>query len=79
MLVKVSKGLQITIPSGYRKLLGLRVGSKVELVKREDTLIIKPVGDDLVKLFDEAKRLKPKHRLSARQMDEVVENEILGQ
>ncbi|MBI2141152.1 AbrB/MazE/SpoVT family DNA-binding domain-containing protein [Candidatus Woesearchaeota archaeon] len=79
MIVTVSKGQQITIPSRYRKDLNLRIGSKVELVKRRSEIIIKPIGEDLGKLFEQAKKLKPKYRLTARQMDELVENEILGQ
>ena len=79
MIVTVSKGQQITIPSQYRKDLNLRVGSKVELVKHGSRIIIRPVGEDLGKLFEQAKKLKPKYRLTARQMDELVENEVLGQ
>lgn len=79
LIVTVSKGQQITIPSQYRKDLKLKVGSKLELVKQGEKILIKPVGEDLSKLFEQAKRLKPKYRLSAKQMDELVEHEILRQ
>lgn len=78
MIITVSKGQQITIPSGYRKEFGWQVGSKVELTKEGNKIIIKPIGEDLQKLFEQAKSLKPKFRLTAKQMDEVVEHEILG-
>jgi len=78
MIVTVSKGQQITIPAGFRKDLNLKIGSKVELIKKQNEIIIKPVGEDLIKLFDDAKKIKPKHKLTAKQMDELIENEILG-
>ena len=33
ILVTISKGQQITIPSEYRDYLNLKIGSKVELIK----------------------------------------------
>ena len=78
MIVTISKGLQITIPSEIRNELGLEIGSKVELEKRANKIIIKPIEDDLERLFEEAKRIKPKHKLSAKDMDKMVEDEILG-
>ena len=78
MIVTISKGLQITIPSEIRNELGLEIGSKVELEKRGNKIIIKPIEDDLERLFEEAKRIKPKHKLSAKDMDKMVEDEILG-
>ena len=79
MIITVSKGQQITIPSEYRKMLSLRVGSKLELKREGNKIIIKPIDEDLGKLFDEAKKLRPKYMLTAKQMDEVVEREILRQ
>ena len=78
MIVTISKGQQITIPSQYRRELSLRVGSRVELTKVRNKIIIKPISEDLQKLFKEAKSLKPKFRFTAKQMDEVVEHEISG-
>lgn len=77
MIVTISKGKQITIPSKYRKELHLKVGSKVEMEKKGNKIIIKPIDEDLHKLFAEAKNVKPKHKLNARQMDKLIENEIL--
>lgn len=78
MIIKVSKGQQITIPSEYRKEFGWQVGSNVELTKEGNKIVIKPIGEDLQKLFKQAKSLKPKFKLTAKQMDEAVEREILG-
>ena len=36
-----------------------------------------PAEEDLQKLFEEAKSIKPKRKLNAKQMDSLVENEIL--
>ncbi|MBI3052259.1 AbrB/MazE/SpoVT family DNA-binding domain-containing protein [Candidatus Woesearchaeota archaeon] len=79
MIVPVSKGQQITIPSKYRKLFGLKRGSKVELIKKGDRLIIMPIKEDMETIFGEAMKLKPMHGMTAKQMDELVEHEILGQ
>ena len=32
--------------------------------------------EDLNKVFEEVKNMKPKHNLTAKQMDELVENEF---
>jgi len=79
VIVTISKGQQITIPADMRKDLNLRVGSRVELVKKKNEIIIRPIGEDLEKLFEEAKNIKPKHGLTAEQMDQLIEDEILRQ
>ena len=73
MIVTISKGQQITIPAEMRKELKLKIGSKVEMVKGKNEIIIKPIEGDLEKLFEEAKNIKPKHNLTAKQMDELNE------
>ena len=73
MIVTISKGQQITIPAEMRKELKLKIGSKVEMVKGKNEIIIKPIDGDLEKLFEEAKNIKPKHNLTAEQMDELNE------
>lgn len=79
MLVEISKGKQITIPAKYRKKLHLKAGSRVDIESRGNKIIIMPIEEDMEKLFAEAKNVKPKHKLTAKQMDELVENEVLGQ
>ena len=79
MIVTISKGQQITIPSKMRKDLNLKIGSKLEVVKRKNEIVIRPIGEDLEKLFEEAKKIVPKHKLTAEQMDQWVEDEILRQ
>lgn len=79
MIVRVSKGQQITIPADYRKDLNLREGSNLEMIRRGDRMIIQPIGEDLEQLFREALTIKPKRKLTAEQMDELIENEVLRQ
>ena len=78
MIIPISKGQQITIPSKYRKLFNMTRGSKVELLKKGNKLIIQPVGEDLSGLFGRAMSIRPKRGMTAKQMDGLVENEILG-
>ena len=69
MIITISKGQQITIPSSFRKELDLHVGSKIELEQKNKSLIITPIDENLDSLFAKAKKIKPKHKLSAKQMD----------
>jgi len=73
MIVEMSKGRQITIPAEIRNALDLTTGSKLEVLKRENEIILRPIGEDLDKIFKEAKRIKPKHNLNPKQMDELNE------
>jgi len=73
MIVEMSKGKQITIPAEIRNQFDLGIGSKLELFSKRKEIILKPVGDELDKLLDEAKNVKPKHNMTAEQMDELNE------
>ena len=73
MIIEVSKGRQITIPVEIRDEFGLDTGSKLEIIKRNKEIILKPVGDELDKLFSNAKNIKPKHKLNPEEMDELNE------
>lgn len=79
MITKLTSGLQITIPAEARKLLGITPNSLLEIVidKKEGKLILTTLKEDLDDLFEQAKKIKPKHKLTAKQMDELVEHEIL--
>ena len=79
IIVTISKGQQITIPAEMRKEFDLKAGSKVEVIKRKKEIVIKPIEEDLDKIFEEAKNIKPKHNLTAEQMDKLIEDEILRQ
>ena len=78
MLVSISKGQQVTIPSKIRKRFKLDIGTRVEIIEEKDKIIIKPIDDDIESLFKEARKKKPKLNLSAKQMDKMVEDEVLG-
>ncbi|MBI2140656.1 hypothetical protein HYU14_07060 [Candidatus Woesearchaeota archaeon] len=36
---------------------------------KDKEIVLRPIGDDLKKLFDEAIRLNPKHKLTPKEMD----------
>tara|TARA_Y100000034_G_scaffold109144_1_gene140115 strand:+ start:13 stop:258 length:246 start_codon:yes stop_codon:yes gene_type:complete len=73
MIVTISKGQQITIPSSIRDELGLGIGSRVDISQKGKEIIITAVGEDLETLFAKAKKCKPKHHLSAQDMDTLNE------
>ena len=73
MIVELSKGRQITIPVNIRNEFNLDAGSKLEILKKNDEIILRPVGADLDKIFKNAKNIKPKHNLDAEQMDKLNE------
>lgn len=73
MIVTVSKGQQITIPATMREMLGIDVGSKVDVEYEEGRIVINPVGEELEEFFKLAKKFKPKYDLTAEQMDEINE------
>lgn len=76
MIVAISKGQQITIPSDMRADLGLGVGSKVDVEEEDGKIIITPIGKDLESLFEKAKKIKPKKHLTAKEMDNLTERMI---
>ena len=73
MIVEMSKGKQITIPAEIRHRFDLGIGSKLEIFSKKKEIVLKPVGDELDKLLDGARNVKPKHNLTAKQMDELNE------
>jgi AbrB family looped-hinge helix DNA binding protein len=77
MIITISKGQQITIPSQVREALKLNVGTRLELEQKGKSLVLKPLDEDLEQLFKEAKKTKPKHNWSAEHMDKVIEDELL--
>ena len=73
MIVEMSKGKQITIPAEIRNRFDLGIGSKLEVLSKRDEIVLKPLGDDLDKMFRQAAKMKPRHNLTAEQMDELNE------
>jgi len=73
MIVEITKGRQITIPAKIRKEFELRTGSKLDIIKRNKEIVLKPLGNDLENLFKNAEKIKPKHNLTPKQMDELNE------
>ena len=71
MIIEMSKGRQITIPVEIRNEFDLNTGSKFELIKRKNEIILKILGDNLDDLLNNAKNIKPKHKLDAEEMDKL--------
>lgn len=74
MIVEMSKGKQITIPAEIRNQFDLDAGSRLEIARRRNEIVLKPIGDDLQEMFSDAAKRKPKHNLTAKQMDELNES-----
>ena len=75
MITKISKGLQVTIPVAIRNNLGLEVGSRLEITEGDGKIILEPIAknDDLEKMFERTKNIKPKYKMTAEEMDEYNE------
>ena len=73
MIVEMSKGKQITIPADIRREFELVTGSKLEIEKKQDKIILRPIGNELDSMFRAAKSARPKHNLTPKQMDELNE------
>lgn len=73
MIATLSKGQQITIPASIRETLGLDIGSRLEIEQTGNKIILKPLGEDIETIFSHAKKIKPKQKLTAQQMDELNE------
>lgn len=72
MIVELSKGRQVTIPAKIRNELALKAGSKLEIVRRGNHIILQ-AAEDLDTFFQKARQVKPKRSLTAKQMDELNE------
>ncbi len=73
MIVEMSKGRQITIPAELRNEFELVTGSKLEITKKGSRIILKPIKENLHKMFKKSDKIKPKFNLNAKQMDELNE------
>ncbi len=76
MITAISKGLQLTIPADWRKELDLKAGTRVEMEKEGNTIVIRPIDADLKKAFEEAKHRKPRYGLTAEEMDKMFDEEL---
>ena len=76
MIISISKGYQLTIPAELRNELDITAGSRVDVTKIKNRIIIRPMQSDIDDIFQESKRIKPRHNLTAKQMDSLIENAI---
>ncbi len=72
--ISFSKGSQITIPAKYRKILGIKQGSKLDIELKENQLVLTPHHElELSSLFAEVDKIlehKKEVRKSAEQLRE---------
>ncbi|MEK6964570.1 MAG: AbrB/MazE/SpoVT family DNA-binding domain-containing protein [Nanoarchaeota archaeon] len=76
MLTTISKGSQVTIPAAWRKELDLKAGTRVEMEKEGNSIVIRPMDAGLKRAFEEAKHRKPKYGMTAEEMDKVFDEEL---
>lgn len=69
---KVTSKGQITIPTNIRNNLNIPVGSKIELIEKDNYIIIVPINHTLSKLRQSLP--KPNTSLSCDEMDNVIRN-----
>jgi AbrB family looped-hinge helix DNA binding protein len=77
MIIKISKGYQITIPAKVRRKFGLGIGTPIDIEERGTEIIVKPLGkqakEGLKELFRESDKYKS--NLTPEQL-EKMENDI---
>ena len=73
MLVTMTKGKQVTIPAKVRKSQGITDASRFGMIARRGEIVIRPLGDELERVFRLSDNIKPRHKLSEKQMDELNE------
>ncbi len=71
MLVRLTKGQQVTVPAHIREELSLHIGSPLDMEVKKGKIIMTPIGEDLKKVFADARKIKPKHNLTPKQMKEL--------
>lgn len=73
MIIEVSKGYQITIPAEFRKEFGLGIGSPMEISKEDGRIVIQPIKEEMNVLFNNAKKINPKKKMTIEQMGNLNE------
>lgn len=75
MIIKVSKGYQVTIPAKVRHKFGLDIGTSIDIEERGEEIVIKPLSkvtkDELNRLFKESDRYI--NYLTPEQLEEMEE------
>ena len=71
MLVKISKGYQLTIPAAIRSKFGLKPGVGVDISVKKNEIILTPLEDVTIDdVYKRAQRFKP-HNLSAKDLEKM--------
>lgn len=69
---KVTSKGQITIPTSIRNNLDIPAGSKIELIQRDNYIIIVPINNSLSRL--KGFLPKPDKSLTCEEMDKIIRN-----
>ncbi len=72
-MIAMNKENQITIPAHIRKELGITAKTKLQIIKRENEIVIRPMNQELERAFRIADKVKPKHKMTPEEMDELNE------
>ncbi len=71
MIKAISKGYQVTIPAEWRNELGLGIGSKIDIEKKNRTIIINPIEKETLEdVYKESKKFK-RHNLTPKQIESM--------
>ena len=71
MLVKISKGYQLTIPAEIRHKFGLKPGVDVSISVKKNEIVIAPLEDVKIDaVYRRADRFKP-HNLSPKDLEKM--------
>ncbi len=74
MLVKISKGYQLTIPAGIRNKFGLKPGVDVEVNVKKNQIVITPLENVSIEdVFRRADTFKP-HNLSPHDLEKMEDD-----
>jgi AbrB family looped-hinge helix DNA binding protein len=71
---KVTSKGQITIPNIVRNNLNIPVGSRVELIQKDNCVIVVPINNLLSKL--KRSLPKPEQELSCEDMNKIISNRV---
>lgn len=71
---KVTSKGQITIPINIRNNLNILTGSKVEMIKKDNCIIVVPINNTLSKLKNSLP--KPNKVLSVEEMNNIIKSSV---
>lgn len=74
---KITERGQITIPEAFRRKYGFMKGDRVLFIEENNGIFLRPVRkidfNELNKILEKTKKIKPRYNLNAKDMDEINE------